>query len=383
MGLDGGETLRARALVLGNGALHLAAYPEIPGLADFTGPCFHSAEWRHDVDLRGKRVAVIGTGASAIQFVPEIADEVGQMHLFQRTPPWILPKPDHAMPRWQQRLFRLVPPLHWLYRALIYARFEMRALGFVVDPRILRWLQTLALKYLEACVPDPALRARLTPDYTMGCKRILMSNEYYQALQRPNVELVTDGIAAITPTGIRTRDGVERPVDAIICGTGFTVGDYLSRLDIVGRRGRHLADDLRQRKGTYFGITANGFPNLFLLMGPNTGLGHNSMIFMIEAQARYALQAITALRRRRLRFVDVLEPVQRVFNERLQEQMRRCVWSSGCQSWYQADGYNSTTWPYFTAQYWWRTRRLSLRDYELVPEMVPAPVAVPIPAAAA
>jgi len=215
--LDGGQTLKARALVLGNGALHLAAYPDIPGLERFSGPCFHSAEWDHDVDLRGKRVAVIGTGASAIQFVPEIAGAVGQMHVFQRTPPWIMPKPDHRMPSWQQRLFKALPLLHWLHRAWIYWTFEMRAVGFVVDPRILRWLQKLALKYLAACVPDPALRAKLTPNYTMGCKRILMSNDYYQALQRPNVEVVTDGIEAITPTGVRTRDGIERPVDAIIC----------------------------------------------------------------------------------------------------------------------------------------------------------------------
>ncbi len=382
--LDGGESLKARALVLGNGALHLAAYPEIPGLERFAGPCFHSAEWDHDVDLRGKRVAVIGTGASAIQFVPEIAGTVGQMHLFQRTPPWIVPKPDHAIPRWRQRLFRGLPPLHWLYRAWIYWTFEMRALGFVVEPRILRWLQKLALKYLQACVPDPALRAKLTPNYTMGCKRILMSNDYYQALQRPNVEVVTDGIASITPDGIRTRDGIERPVDAIICGTGFSVGDYLARLDVLGRGGRRLADDLRARNGSYFGITVNGFPNLFLLMGPNTGLGHNSMIFMIEAQARYALQAIKTLRRQRLRFLDVREPVQRAFNERLQEQMRRCVWSSGCQSWYiDADGYNSTAWPYFTYQYWWRTRVLALADYDAVPAEDPEPAPVPAPIAAA
>jgi cation diffusion facilitator CzcD-associated flavoprotein CzcO len=382
--VEGGDPIKARALVLGNGALHVASYPDIPGLESFAGAVFHSAHWDHGYDLEGKRVAVVGTGASAIQFVPEIASKVGSMHLFQRTAPWIVPKPDRPMRRWEHVLFRRIPPLQRLYRALIYWLLEIRAVGFVVNPRLMRFLETLARRHLAATVADPTLRAKLTPDYTIGCKRILLSNDYYQALQRPNVELVTDGIAAVTRTGIRTRDGAERPVDAIICGTGFSVADYLTRLDIVGRGGRRLSDGSHGKPATYLGITVNGFPNLFLLMGPNTGLGHNSMIFMIEAQARYALQAIQAVRRKRLSFLDVRESVQRAFNERLQAQMRHCVWSSGCRSWYVQDGYNSTIWPYFTFQYWWQTRRLALRDYELVgaPASEPRPVGLPAPSLA-
>ena len=359
--------MQARAFVLGNGALHIASYPEIPGLEQFRGTVFHSAEWNHDYDLAGKTVAVIGTGASSIQFVPEIAREVGRLHLFQRTPPWILPKSDRPMRPWEQQLFRLLPPVQWLYRASLYWMLEWRAVGFVVNPRLMKLVEMLARRHL-ATVVDPALRAKLTPDYTIGCKRVLLSNDYYQALQQPNVDLVTDGIASVTADGIRTRDGVERKVDAIICGTGFAVSDYLARLNVVGRDGHTLNDSMRARAGTHLGITVHGFPNLFLLMGPNTGLGHNSMIFMIEAQAAYALQAIQAIRQKRLTFLDVLEPVQRAFSSRLQEAFRGSVWNTGCRSWYVQDGHNSTLWPFFTFQYWWQTRRIALEDYELVGE---------------
>jgi cation diffusion facilitator CzcD-associated flavoprotein CzcO len=378
--IRGREPMQARALVLGNGALHVPAHPDIPGRDDFEGPLFHSAQWNHDVDLAGKRVAVIGTGASAIQFGPEIAPRVARMHVFQRTPPWIVPKPDRPMRRWEQALFRRVRPLHWLHRAWIYWTLELRAVGFVVNPRLMKLLERLAKRHLAESVPDPGLRAKLTPTYTMGCKRILLSNDWYQTLQRPNVELVTDGIERITRHGIRTRDGVEREVDAIVCGTGFMVSDYLARFDIVGRDGRTLNDAMRAKTGNYLGIAVHGFPNLFLLMGPNTGLGHNSMIFMIEAQARYALQAIQAIRARRLAFLDVRASVQREFTDRLQRKIRQSVWSTGCRSWYMAaDGHNATVWPRFTFQYWWQTRRIALADYEAVP----APARRPDAAAAA
>ncbi|HTO53835.1 MAG TPA: NAD(P)/FAD-dependent oxidoreductase [Myxococcota bacterium] len=367
--IEDAESLRARALVLGNGALHVPAYPEIPGRESFEGRLFHSAEWDHSFDLRGKRVAVIGTGASSIQFVPEIAPQVEKLQVFQRTPPWIAPKPDGPISESRQSLFRRFRPLHWLHRAWIYWTLELRAVGFVVDPRLLKLLEKLLRRYLAHEVKDRELRRKLTPSYTLGCKRILLSNDYYQALQRPNVELVTEPIARITPKGIQTRDGVEHPADAIICGTGFMVGEYLTHLNIVGRHGRTLEQAVAARAGTYLGITVHGFPNLYLMMGPNTGLGHNSMIFMIEAQARHALQAIQTLRRRRLRFLDVLASAQARMTERLQGRMRRSVWSSGCHSWYMdEDGYNGTLWPYFTFQYWWRTRRLALGDFEAVAE---------------
>jgi cation diffusion facilitator CzcD-associated flavoprotein CzcO len=385
--LASGETLEARALVLGNGALHIPSQPDIPGLEQFQGARFHSAQWDHDYDLGGKRVAVIGTGASAIQIVPEIAKQVSKLEVFQRTPPWIAPKADRRMRDVEKRLFRRVRPLHWLYRAWTYWALEMMAVGFVVNPRLMRLFERFAKRYIAQSIPDPALRKKVTPSYTMGCKRVLLSNDWYPTLCRPNVDLVTDGIERVTARGIVTRDGVEHEVDAIVSATGFMVSDYLSHLHVVGRHGRSLNDTMQAHDGTYLGITAHGFPNLFMLMGPNTGLGHNSMIFMIEAQARYAVQAIQTLRRRRLRSIDVLATAQRAFTDRIQAKMQRSVWASGgCRSWYMtADGYNGTLWPYFTFQYWWETRRLSLADYEVVPERVTErePVVAPAPVTAA
>ena len=373
--------LRARAVVLGNGALSIPSMPEIPGLENFAGKVFHSARWDHTYDLTGKEVAVIGTGASSIQFVPQIAPKVGKLNLFQRTAPWVVPKPERAMRAWEKWLFRLVRPAHWLYRAFLYWLYESRVLGFVVDPRIMRLAERLAKRYIGSIVADPVLREKVTPRYAMGCKRILMSNDYYQALVRPNVDVITEGIERVTPRGVVTKDGVEHEVDAIICGTGFTATEYLAPLELIGRHGRKLNDVIQEKPHTYLGITVNGFPNLFLMMGPNTGLGHNSMIFMIEAQARYALQAIRALRARRLRFVDVLESVQTRFNETLQAKLRHTVWNSGCQSWYLKDGHNATLWPSFTFAYWARTRRLSLADYELVaePQIDGYPALLPTP----
>ncbi|AKF04090.1 flavin-containing monooxygenase [Sandaracinus amylolyticus] len=361
-----GETVRARSLVLGCGGLHIPQYPSIEGRDSFAGPSWHSATWRHDVDLRGKRVAVIGTGASAIQLVPQIAKDVARLHVFQRTPPWIVPKADRAIPPRVRELFARSPALMRAHRALLYWQHEARAVGFVMEPRIMELAALLAKRYLEHCVPDPVLRAKLTPKYVMGCKRVLPSNDYYPALRRSNVELVTEGIASIEPNGVRTSDGALREVDAIVYGTGFAVAEYLSPITIVGSEGQRLNDVWRDTAPeAYLGITVSGFPNLYLLMGPNTGLGHNSMVFMIESQARYARQCIEVLRDKRLRALDVRPSVQSAFNRTLEEKLRHTVWSAGCQSWYLAagDGKNALTWPGFTFDYWRRTRRVDLGDF--------------------
>ena len=380
--IEGREPIEARALVLGNGALHIPTMPEIEGLDEFEGEVFHSARWNHAYDLEGKTVAVVGTGASSIQFVPRIAPKVGKLHLFQRTPPWILPKADRPMASWEKTLFRWVRPLHWLHRAYLYWMHEARVLGFLYDRRIMKLAEKMATKHLGSAIADPALRAKLTPSYTMGCKRILISNDYYPALARENVEVVTDRILRVTKKGVLTRDGQERKVDAIICGTGFSATEYLAPLDLVGRSGRKLNDVIQEKPHSYLGITVNDFPNLFLLMGPNTGLGHNSMVFMIEAQARYARMAIQAIRRKKLAFLDVREPVQAAFSAGVQEQLRDTVWSSGCQSWYLKDGHNATLWPGFTFAYWWQTRSVRLADYELVPARVTEEEPEVVPAAA-
>jgi cation diffusion facilitator CzcD-associated flavoprotein CzcO len=361
---DDDRVYRARALILGNGALHLPQIPELPGLASFRGKTFHSARWDHGYELDGKRVAVIGTGASAIQFVPQIAPRVAQLDLYQRTPPWIVPKADRALGDRERWLLEHVPGAHWLRRTGLYWLFESRVLGFAFAPKVNQVLERIVLAHLERAVPDPALRARLTPSYRLGCKRVLISNDYYPALARDNVDLVTDAIDRIEPHGIRTRDGTLREVDAIIFGTGFRVVDYVASMRILGRRGVDLNDAWRASVRNYLGINVAGFPNLFLLMGPNTGLGHNSMIFMIEAQARYAVSAILAMHRNALATIDVRPDVEQAFRAEMSRKLSGTVWTSGCSSWYQAPDGEVLLWPGFTFDYWWRTRRIDLRAYE-------------------
>ncbi len=376
--VGGDESFTARAVVLGNGALNIPSYPDIPGMDEFEGKTFHSARWDHDYEIKGKRVAVIGTGASAIQFVPEIAPDTKSLKLFQRTPPWIMPKPDRAMSAPEKVLFKTIPATRWLHRAGLYWKHEVRAVGFVVNPKLMTHAEKFAHSYLKRRVADPVLRQKLTPQYTMGCKRVLMSNNYFETLQRPNVELVTDSVERFTKDGVVTADGAEHPVDAIIYGTGFTATDYLAPLDIVGRGGIDLNTYAQEKGETYYGITASQFPNLFLMMGPNTGLGHNSMIFMIEAQARYALKAIKALKEKKLAYMDVREPVQAKLNARIQARLRRSVWASGCQSWYLKEGHNSTLWPGFTFEYWLATRPLKLDDYDCIPLSAAVPTRAPL-----
>jgi cation diffusion facilitator CzcD-associated flavoprotein CzcO len=359
-----GGTLVTRALVLGNGALHVPQLPDIPGLATFAGTQFHSAKWNHDYDLAGKRVAVVGTGASAIQFVPEIAPRVRQLHVFQRTPPWIVPKRDREMSARERWAFEHVPGAHFARRTALYWLMESSVLGFAYAPKLLALAEKLVLRGLERAVPDPTLRAKLTPGYRLGCKRVLISNDYYPALQRDNVELVTDAITRIEPRGVRTADGALREVDALVLGTGFRVTEYLSSVNVIGRGGASLNDAWRKSLRNYLGITVSGFPNMFLLMGPNTGLGHNSMIFMIEAQARYATQAIAAMRDRSLASIDVRPEIERAFRDELSEKMKTTVWMTGCRSWYQTPDGEVFLWPAATLDYWWRTRRVDLGDYE-------------------
>jgi cation diffusion facilitator CzcD-associated flavoprotein CzcO len=368
--------LVARALVLGNGALHLPAYPDIPGLRDFTGKVFHSAQWDHGYALDGKRVAVVGTGASAIQFVPAIQPRVGKMHVFQRTPPWIMPKPDRAMSTAERWAMEHIPGAHWARRTGLYWRLESRAYPLIHEsPRISAFAENIAKKFIAKQIKDPVLRGKVTPTYRLGCKRVLLSNDWYPALTRPNVELVTDGIDRIEASGIRTTDGTLREVDAIILGTGFRVADYLSPMRIVGKGGRELNDTWRHALATYLGITVSGFPNLFLLMGPGTGLGHNSMIFMIEAQARYTAQSIAALARSGVAYMDVRAETQAAFTDELERKNAQTVWASGCSSWYRTPNGGLVTWPGFTFDYWRRTRRVAWSDYQLAsvaPVITPA-----------
>jgi cation diffusion facilitator CzcD-associated flavoprotein CzcO len=342
---------RPRAVVSAAGALHLPAYPDIPGAGRFGGITFHSSRWDHSCDLAGKRVAVIGTGASAIQFVPEIAKQAGQLTVFQRTPPWIHPRPDAPIPARMRTAFRKAPA-------------AARALGFAVSPKLMAPLELVARRQLASQVTDPALRARLTPDYTIGCKRILLSSDYYPALQRPNVALVTEGITEITEAGVTTADGQEHKADVIIYATGFRAAESVTSLHVAGRDGRKLqAGNLE----AYRGITAAGFPNLFLLLGPNTALAHTSVVFMIESQIQHVLNCLHLLSAGQASIIEVSEDAQRRYNDALQRRLRRAVWSEGgCRSWYlDADGVNRTLWPGFSFEYWARTRRARRADYAI------------------
>jgi cation diffusion facilitator CzcD-associated flavoprotein CzcO len=360
---DGG-TVRGRALVAGMGPLHLPSVPEIPGLERFEGTAFHSATWDHDHDLTGKRVAVIGTGASAIQFVPRIAKRTGHLTVFQRTPPWIIPKPDRRFTGWEKRLFARVPLAQRAYRNLIYWQQESFVLGFE-HPRLLKAGERLARWHLNRQVRDPELRRRLTPDYTLGCKRTLVSSDYYPVFNRPDVELNTDGIAEIGERSIVTDSGREIGVDTIIFGTGFHVTDAFDEAHIVGRDGVKIQDAWRDGMRAYLGTAVAGFPNLFLLVGPNSGLGHNSMIFMIEAQIRYVLRCLKLLGDQGS--IEVRPDAQDRFNRWVQRRSKGAVWvSGGCVSWYlDRNGVNRAAWPASTINYWLRTRRVDASDFRL------------------
>lgn len=357
-------------LILGNGPLSEPSLPSIPGIECFEGVLFHSAQWRHDYDLTDKRVAVIGTGASTIQFVPQIQPLVRSLSLFQRTPAWILPRRDHAIPPWQQTLFRILPFTQRFVRTKIYWQQEIIALSFVYRPAMLQKGMELTLRYLAKQVPDPVLRARLTPRYTLGCKRVLLSDDFYPAITQPNVEVITDRIREVRAHSIITGDGIEHEVDTIICGTGFHVTDARLPACVHGRNGRSLADAWHTGSHAYNGTTVAGFPNLFLLIGPNTGLGHNSMVFMIEAQVSYILDCLRIMARRKLRIVEVQPDSEELFNEQVQRKMQGTVWNSGCSSWYlDANGRNTTIWPGFTFEFWRRTRRFDPQHYDLIPQI--------------
>jgi cation diffusion facilitator CzcD-associated flavoprotein CzcO len=370
--------LSARILVAGMGALSEPAIPEIPGADRFEGPAFHTARWDHDVDLAGKRVAVIGTGASAVQVVPRIQPQVERLTVFQRTPPWIMPHPGRPVRPRERALFRALPPLQRLVRGGVYWGRETFVLPFRFH-RLSRLPERIALRHLEQQVADPVLRARLTPRYEVGCKRILMSNEYLPALQQPNAELVTQAIAEIAPGGVVTADGAEYPADAIVWGTGFHVTDLPYAEWLRGRDGRTLGELWRAHgMQALRGTTIAGFPNLFVLYGPNANLGHNSIVFMIESQLRFTMDALRAMDARGAAVLDTRPEAQERFNAAIQRRMRGTVWTQGgCASWYlDAHGRNTTLWPGTSWSFRRATRRFHPAEHVLLPPL-PAAVAPP------
>jgi cation diffusion facilitator CzcD-associated flavoprotein CzcO len=366
--------LAAQVLVMASGALSDPLIPDLPGLDRFEGPAFHSARWDHSFDLTGKRVAVVGTGASAIQFIPAIQPKVGRLYVFQRTPPWILPRTQRELGERTHRLYRRFPALQRAARGSIYLAREAFVLGFR-RPRAMRLAQKVALRHLRKSIPDPALRARLTPDWTIGCKRILLSNDYLPALAQPNVEVVTEGIAEVRPRSIVSNDGVEREADAIVFGTGFQPTDPPLAHAIRGRGGRPLTEVWAGSPRAHLGTTVAGFPNLFMLMGPNTGLGHTSVVYMIEAQVEHLLQALRHLGRSGAAALEPRPEAQAAYVDAVDRRMTGTVWTAGgCRSWYlDRTGRNSTLWPDFTWRFRRRVARLDPAEYVTIPPRAAAP----------
>ena len=361
----------AAVLVSATGALSDPAIPALPGLDRFEGTVFHSARWRHDHDLTGERVAVVGTGASANQFVPQIQPQVGNLTVFQRTPPWILPRWDRPFRPAEQWAFRHLPLVQRLARAGIYWSREQMVAGFVLAPNLMAVAERMARKHLERAVADPALRAKLTPDYRIGCKRILISNDYLPSLTKPNVDVVASGLVEVRPRSVVAADGTEREVDTIIFGTGFHVTDIPVADRISGRDGVTLKDRWADGMKAYKGTAVAGFPNLFLLVGPNTGLGHSSQVFMIESQIAYAVDAVRHIEQTGA-VVEVREEAETSWDDSVQRAMGRTVWTTGgCASWYLDDrGRNTTLWPGAT----WRFRRHTARfDADAYRVIEPAP----------
>jgi cation diffusion facilitator CzcD-associated flavoprotein CzcO len=360
-----GEDHEADVLVSGVGQLHKPYVPDVPGLSDFGGLQFHSARWRHDVDLTGKRVGVIGNAASAIQFIPQIAPEVEEVVIFQRTPNWMIRRNDRTYSEREQKLLAHVPGLSQLYRLWIWGRAEILLYPVVRGNEFLsRVLQKQATEYMHEFIRDPEMRKTLTPDYPVCGKRVLISDDYYAALNRDNVTLETSGIERITSDGALCKDGRSHALDVLILATGFDTTHFVSPIQVQGRHGRPLDDAWKDGAEAYLGLTVTGFPNFFLMYGPNTNLGHNSIIFMIECQSRYIVQCVKKLQRERLPFLDLRPEVMESYNRKVQEDLRGTAWDRTAHSWYKNDaGRITNNWPHSTLAYWWRTRRPDFSHY--------------------
>jgi cation diffusion facilitator CzcD-associated flavoprotein CzcO len=370
-------TLTASVLISGMGPLTEPKLPEVPGIESFEGKTMHSARWDHDYELSGKRVASIGTGASAIQYVPAIQEKVEKLYVFQRTAPWIMPHSGRPISDRERSLFRRQPAVQKLVRGTVYLTKEMLVLGFVKYPRLMGALERLSRSHMQKQVSDHELLEKLTPEYALGCKRILPSNHWYPALQQPNVEVVAGSLREVRPHSVVGSDGLEREVDAIIFGTGFHVADPPVAEQVRGRDGRLMREVWGGTPRAYLGTSVPDFPNLFLLLGPNTGLGHSSMVLMIETQIEHVLQAIRAMERRGASTIEVRRRVCEEFNQQVDARMEGTVWDSGCASFYlDATGRNGVLWPDWT----WRFRRLATRFDAEAYQMTGAPERTPVAA---
>lgn len=366
--LEDGDTLRTRALVSGLGQLNLPSIPQFPGRDGFAGHSFHCARWDHDYELCGKRVAVIGNAASALQFIPHIAKEAAQVYVYQRSANYVVKRGDRAYSRREKWVFRHVPLVQKAMRAFVYLRGEWVFYPVLRNSSgwLLKQWEKWCTAYREEEIADPRLRAKLTPDYRLGCKRVLVSDDFFGAFRRQNVELVTSPITEMKATGVGTEDRMERPVDVVIYATGFNTSAMHSAVDFVGEKGISLQTAWRDGAEAYRGVCASGFPNFFMLYGPNTNLGSNSIIFMVERQASWAVDCIDKLLVHDLRALAVNKEVLRAYNERMQGELAQTVWVANCDSWYKnAAGKVVNNWPRSTLAYWWHMRSPDFADFDM------------------
>lgn len=363
-----GKTFEAKSIVAALGQLNRPLMPAIEGRDSFAGPAFHSARWDHSIKLAGKRVAIIGSAASAVQIIPEIAKEVKHLTVFQRTPNWVIPRLDRPITDEEKTLIATEPHVAMMARDLLYQNADYlswQAFSWTKQGRDA--FTRVALNHLATQVPDEALRKKLTPDYPIGCKRVLVADDFYPALLRPNVTLETQAIARITSQGIETKDGVKHEVDIIVYATGFETTGWQWSVDVVGKNGKHLRDAWADTPKAYLGITTAEFPNLFILYGPNTNLGHNSITFMLERQAEYAVTALSSMRDRNLIAMEVTQAAQDRFQSELQTALAKTVWADPhCHSWYKnAQGHITQNWSSHTRDYAAATERINWDDYDV------------------
>lgn len=360
-----GGPIVARALVSATGYLSEPKIPDLPGLADFSGPSFHTSDWDHSVDLAGKRVAIIGVGASAVQVVPEIQPGVAQLDIYQRSPAWFMPKHDHAVTGFKAWAQRSMPGYSAFLRLYHYWTAELVPFQLSTPARAY-FMQRIVRSYLRKNVSSPELRSKLEPEFTVGCKRILFSDTYYDAVAKPNVDLVTDGIAAIEPDGLVTEDGRKRPADVLVLATGLGAALHAIAPNIVGTAGT-LEQCWKDGRFAYLGASVPGFPNFFMMLGPNTGVGHTSITVMIEAQIRYIVDALKTLGQEGLASVEVKEDVAKRFDADIQRRLAPSVWNAGgCTSYYRdGDGKNVAIWPGTTIRFRKLTRRFDLENYDV------------------
>jgi cation diffusion facilitator CzcD-associated flavoprotein CzcO len=356
----------ADVLLTACGQLSVPSVPRIRGLDTFSGPAFHTAEWRHDVDLTGKRVAVVGTGCSAIQVVPAIQPQVGQVDVYQRSPGWTFPKMDFEYSERTKRLFERFPVLQRLDRAAIFAFMEFGAAGMTRHRWLLAPFRALGRRQINKAITDPELRRKVTPADEVGCKRLMLTDDWYPTLAKPNVELVVDRVAEVTPTGIRTDDGVERPADVLVLATGFETHGFVAPMEIAGEEGRTLAEEWAEVPRAYLGVSVPGFPNMFLLYGPNTNGGTGSVIYTIESGMAHVIAALGELDRAAARRIEVRRETAARFDRELRAALAGTVWHSGCTNWYVDErGNDPNQWPWLWSTYRRRTARVDSSTYEL------------------